>query len=54
MLTALMWIVIASILFSGFFALMAVMASSRMSRVHEWEEPIQVEVNYGVHISKAA
>ncbi|MCB0116213.1 MAG: hypothetical protein R2873_02310 [Caldilineaceae bacterium] len=54
MLTALLWIAVASILFSGTFAFMAAMASSRMSRSHEWEEPIRVEANYAVRISKAA
>jgi hypothetical protein len=52
MLTALLWIGIASVLFSGFFAFMVVSASSRMSRVHEWEEPIRAEAKYSVRLTK--
>jgi len=52
MLTALLWIGIASVLFSGFFAFMVVSASSRMSRVHEWEEPIRAEAKYRVRLTK--
>ncbi len=54
MLTALLWIAIASVLFSGLFAITVAANSSRMSRVHEWEEPIRAEANYGVRISKTA
>lgn len=54
MLTALLWIAVASILFSGFFAVTVVANSSRLSRTQEWEEPIRSEVNCGVRVSKTA
>lgn len=52
MLIALLWIGMTAVLLSGLFAFMAVSASSRMSRVHEWEQPIRSEVKYGARLSK--